>query len=120
MLKHSLTALLILQHIRKIGTAATNELQALNTQRKPAVSPAKDKGQTQLQHQHELSEPPSPPKRSQQQPKQQFQHPQQLKPVVPAPDPEPLTPKSLTREFGLTAKNPLLLIPATVAKTQVH
>ena len=91
---------------QKIGTAAAHEPQALKTQQKPAVSPTKDKVQTQPK----LSKRPSPSKNStvQTQPqhpsKQQSQRPQQPKPTAPPPDPEPLTPESLTREFGLTAK----------------
>ena len=94
---------------QKIG-AADDELQALKTQQKSAILPAKDKVQTQPQHQPELRERPSLPKNStvqkqpEHQPKQQVQRPQQPKPTGPVPDPEPLTPGSLTREFGLTAK----------------
>ena len=82
---------------QKIGAA--NELQTRNTQQKPTISPAENSVQTDSQLQPERSERPSPPKSIIVQ-----KQPQQLKPIVPAPDPEPLTPKSLTREFGLTAK----------------
>ena len=94
---------------QKIG-ATDDERQARKTQQKPAILPAKDKVQTQSQHQPKLRERPSPPKNStvqkqpQHQPKQQAQRSQQPKPTAPVPDPEPLTPESLTREFGLTAK----------------
>ena len=93
---------------QKIG--ADDERQALKTQQKPVILPAKDKVQTQSQHQPKLRERPSLPKNSavqkqpQHQPKQQVQRPQQPKPTAPVPDPGPLTPGSLTREFGLTAK----------------
>lgn len=84
---------------QKIG-AADDELQALKTQQKPVILPAKDKVQTQSQHQSKRRERPSLPKNSAVQ--KQPQH--QPKPTAPVPDPEPLTPGSLTREFGLTAK----------------
>ena len=93
---------------QKIG--ADDELQALKTQQKPVILPAKDKVQTQSQHQPKRREPPSLPKDStvqtqpQHQSKQQVRRPQQPKPTAPVPGPEPLTPGSLTREFGLTAK----------------
>ena len=91
---------------QKISTAAAHELQALKTQQKSAISPTKDKVQTQPK----LSKRSSPSKNStaqtqpQRQSKQQFQQPQQPKLTAPPLDPEPLTPESLTREFGLTAK----------------
>ena len=93
---------------QKIGD--DDKLQALKTQQKPVILPAKDKVQTQSQHQPKLRERPSLPKNSavqkqpQHQPKQHVQRPQQPKLTAPVPDPEPLTPGSLTREFGLTAK----------------
>ena len=97
---------------QKIGV--DDELQALKTQQKPVILPAKDKVQTQSQYQPKRRERPSLPKNStvqrqpqdqpKQQPKQHVQRPQQSKPTAPVPDPEPLTPGSLTREFGLTAK----------------
>lgn len=93
---------------QKIGD--DDKRQALKTQQKPVILPAKDKVQTQSQHQPKRRERPSLPKNSavqkqpQHQPKQHVQRPQQPKPATPVPDPEPLTPRSLTREFGLTAK----------------
>ncbi len=84
---------------QKIGV--DDELQALKTQQKPVILSAKDKVQTQSQHQPKNS---TVQKQPQHQPKQQVQPPQQPKPTAPVPDPEPLAPKSLTREFGLTAK----------------
>ena len=94
---------------QKIG-ANDDERQARKTQQKPVILPAEDKVQTQSRHQPQLRERPSPPKNStvqmqpQHQPKKQTQRPQQPKLTAPVPDPEPLTPESLTREFGLTAK----------------
>ena len=95
---------------QKISTAAAHELQALKTQQKSAISRDENRVQTQPQHQPKPSERPSPVKKNtvqkqpQRQPKQQFQQSQQPKLTAPPPDPEPLTPESLTREFGLTAK----------------
>ena len=62
---------------QEIGDAAAQELQVLKTQQEPVASPPKKSVQIQ---------------------------PQQPKSVAPVTDPEPLVPKSLTREFGLTAK----------------
>lgn len=95
---------------QKIGATAANELQALKTQQKSAISRAENRIQTQPQHRPKLGKRPSPAKsitvqkQPQAQPKQEPQQQFQLKPITPAPDPQPLTPKSLTREFGLTAK----------------
>ncbi|MCG9130046.1 N-acetylmuramoyl-L-alanine amidase [Candidatus Poribacteria bacterium] len=92
---------------QKIGTTATNELQALKPHQKSAMPRSENRVQTQPQHQPNLSKRPSPPKtitvqkQPQHPPNQQFQQP---KPTTPASVPKPLTPKSLTREFGLTAK----------------
>lgn len=91
---------------QKIGTATAHKQQTPKTQQKSAISPAKDKVQTQPK----LSKRPSPSKNStvqtqpQRQSTQQSQRPQQPKSTAPPPGPEPLTPESLTREFGLTAK----------------
>ena len=79
---------------QEIGAAAAKELQALKTQQKPIVSPPKNvvsvrKNDVQIRPQQPQPEP---------------QQPKQLKPATPVTDPEPLAPKSLTREFGLTAK----------------
>ena len=87
---------------QKIRTTAANERQALKPQQKSAISRAENRVQTQRQHGHNLSKRPSPPKsttvqKRPQQPNQQFQQPKSTAP-------KPLTPKSLTREFGLTAK----------------
>ena len=82
---------------QKIGTAAAHKPQALKTQQKSVISPAKDKVQTQPKNSTVQAQP-------QHQSKQQSQRPQQPKPTAQPPDPEPLTPESLTREFGLTAK----------------
>ena len=71
---------------QEIGDAAARELQALKTQQAPIVSPPEKNVQIQLQPQ------PEP---------QQSQQPKSTAPVT---DSEPLVPKSLTREFGLTAK----------------
>ena len=62
---------------QEIGAAAVKELQVLKTQQEPVIPPPKNSVQIQ---------------------------PQQPKSVAPVTDPEPLVPKSLTREFGLTAK----------------
>ena len=92
---------------QKIGTTTANELQALKPQQKSAISRAENRAETQRQHQPNLSKRPSPPKngtvqkRPQHPPNQQFQQP---KPTASASTAKPLTPKSLTREFGLTAK----------------
>ncbi len=71
---------------QEIGDVAAKELQVLKTQQEPVVPPAKKNVQIRPQPQ------PKP-----QQAKQQ-------KSAAPVTDPEPLVPKSLTREFGLTAK----------------
>lgn len=93
----------------EIGAAASIELQALKTERKPVVSPPQDTIQTQ-----QITRQPTQQRRQQQQrqqprsvkqPKQQQpQQVQQPRLTVPTSKPKPLTPKSLTREFGLTAK----------------
>ena len=62
---------------QEIGTAAAKELQVLKTQQEPVGPPSKNSIQIQ---------------------------PQQPKSTAPVTAPEPLVPKSLTREFGLTAK----------------
>ena len=67
-----------------IVTAAAKELQTLKGQQKPAAASTKHSTQKQSQQ----------PQRTQQQPK----------PTASATVPKPLVPKSLTREFGLTAK----------------
>ncbi|RKU15621.1 hypothetical protein C6503_13650 [Candidatus Poribacteria bacterium] len=92
---------------QKISTAAAHELQALKTQQKSAISRDENSVQTQPQHQPKPGERSNPVKNSTVQ--TQPQHPskqqsQQPKPTAPPPDPEPLMPESLTREFGLTAK----------------
>ena len=69
---------------QEINDAAAKELQVLKTQQEPVVLPPKESVQIQ--------------------PRQPQSKPQQPKPAPPATDPEPLVPKSLTREFGLTAK----------------
>ena len=82
---------------QKIGDAAAKELQALKTQEKPVVSSSETvvsapKNNVQMRPQQLQPKP---------------QQPKQLKPTTPATpvtEPEPLAPKSLTREFGLTAK----------------
>ena len=71
---------------QKIGEVAAKELQALKTQQEPVVPPAKKNVQIRPQ-------PQSKP--------QQAKQPKSAAPVT---APEPLVPKSLTREFGLTAK----------------
>ena len=99
----------------EIGAAASNELQALQTQRKPVVSPPQNR--TQKQQQPKLVASPQKPQQPQQLTKQQKsrrvqqlkqQQPQRVqeqpKRTLPASKPKPLAPKSLTREFGLTAK----------------
>ena len=67
-------------------TGAAKELQALKTQQEPVVPPAKKNVQIRPQ--------PKPKSKQLKQPKS----------AAPVTDPEPLVPKSLTREFGLTAK----------------
>ena len=62
---------------QEIGDTAAKELQALKTRRERIILPPKKNVQTQLQ---------------------------KPKTVTPVTAPEPLAPKSLTREFGLTAK----------------
>ena len=91
----------------EIGAAASIELQALKTQRKPVVPPP----QNAMQKQQITRQPPEQWMQQQgqprqvQQPKQQpSRQVQQPKPAAPTSKPKPLTPKSLTREFGLTAK----------------
>lgn len=71
---------------QEIGDVAAKELQVLKTQPKPVAPPAKENIQIQPQQRHEP------------------QQAKQLKSAAPVTDPEPLAPKSLTREFGLTAK----------------
>ena len=72
---------------QEIGDVAAKELQMLKTQPKPAAPSAKENIQIQPQPQSE--------------PQQQAKQPKSAAPVT---EPEPLAPKSLTREFGLTAK----------------
>ena len=69
---------------QEIGDVAAKELQVLKTQPKPAAPPAKENIQGQ--------------------PRPELQQAKQPKPAAPITEPEPLVPKSLTREFGLTAK----------------
>ncbi|MXV72723.1 tetratricopeptide repeat protein [Candidatus Poribacteria bacterium] len=71
---------------QEIGDVAAKELQVLKTQPKPVRPPAKENIQIQPQ------------------PRTEPQQAKQPKSAVPVTDPEPLVPKSLTREFGLTAK----------------
>ena len=71
---------------QEIGDVAAKELQVLKTQPKPVAPPAKENIQIQPQ------------------PRPEPQQAKQLKSAAPVTDPEPLAPKSLTREFGLTAK----------------
>lgn len=71
---------------QEIGDVAAKELQVLKTQPKPVAPPGKEDSQI----------PPQPPPEPQQA--------KQPKSTAPVTDPEPLAPKSLTREFGLTAK----------------
>ena len=68
---------------QEIGDVAAKELQVLKTQQESGVPPAKKNVQIRSQ--------PHP-------------EPKQPKSAAPATEPEPLVPKSLTREFGLTAK----------------
>ena len=89
----------------ELSVAASIELQALKTPRKPVVSPP----QNTTQKQQIVRQPTKQPKQQQQQVQQvqqpkPAQRPQQPKLAVPTSKPKPLTPKSLTREFGLTAK----------------
>ena len=82
---------------QEIGDAAATELQALKTQQKPVVSPPKSI----------VSAPKNDVEMRPEQLQPKPQEPKQLKPATPATpvtEPEPLAPKSLTREFGLTAK----------------
>ena len=82
---------------QEIGDAAAKELQALKTKQEPVVS---------QQGIRTKQEPVAsrPEKSVQTQPQPETQQPQQPKSTVPITDPEPLVPKSLTREFGLTAR----------------
>ena len=98
----------------EIGVAASIELQALKTAKKPIVSPP----QNTPQKQHIVQQPIEQEEQQPQQPQQAKQvqqskeaqqpkrsePPQEPKLAVPTSKPKPLTPKSLTREFGLTAK----------------
>ena len=87
---------------REIGAAASIELQALKTPKEPVVpppqrttpeqQPREPKQSKHVQHSKQVQQP------------KQSERPQQPELVVPTPKPKPLTPKSLTREFGLTAK----------------
>ena len=95
----------------EIGAAASIELQALKTERKPVVPPPQRTTQKQQITRQPTEQQSQQPRQSKQlqQPKQvqqpkQSQRPQQPTPAVPTSKPKPLTPKSLTREFGLTAK----------------
>ncbi len=71
---------------QEIGDVAAKELQVLKTQPKSVSPPAKENIQIQPQ------------------PRPEPQQARQPKSAAPVTDPEPLVPKSLTREFGLTAK----------------
>lgn len=89
----------------EIGVAASIELQALKTPRKPVVSPPQNttqKQQVARQPIEQRRQRPQQPKQVQQ--PEQSQRPQQPELAAPTAKPKPLTPKSLTREFGLTAK----------------
>ncbi len=110
----------------EIGVAASIELQALKTPKEPVVLPFQNTTQKQQiaeRPTQQREQPPQQPKQAKQveqpkqvqqpkqveQPKQvqqpkRSQRPQQPKLAVPTSKPKPLTPKSLTREFGLTAK----------------
>lgn len=95
----------------EIGVAASIELQALKPPKKPVVSPLQDTTEKQqIVRQPIKQEAQQPQQAKQVQQSKQIQHPklserpQQPKLVVPTSKPKPLTPKSLTREFGLTAK----------------
>ena len=81
----------------------TSPVQALETRQKSAISHAENGVQTQPRPQPKPSERSSPTKNSTVQKQTQHQ-PKQPKPAPTVSDPEPLTPKALTREFGLTAK----------------
>ncbi len=89
----------------EIGVAASIELQALNTPRKPVVSPPQNTTQKQ-----QIVRQPTEQRRQQQQQPIQAQQPKPLQrpqqPILarPTSEPKPLTAKSLTREFGLIAK----------------
>ena len=103
-----------------IGAAASKELQALRTQRKPVVSPLQNRTQKRQRPKLVSSPQNQQPQQltgqqlqQQQKPRlvqqskpqiKQAQRPQQPKPAVSTSKPKPLVPKSLTREFGLTAK----------------
>ena len=83
---------------QEIGDTAAKELQVLKTQQEPIVSRPKKNIQIQPQPQPERQPEPE------QQPQPEPQQPQQPKSTAPVTDPAPLVPKSLTREFGLTAR----------------
>ena len=83
---------------REIAAAASIELQALKNQRKPVVPPPQTTTQKQQPTEQRMPQQVQQPK---QQPPRQVQQP---KPAAPTSKPKPLTPKSLTREFGLNAK----------------
>ena len=70
---------------QEIGDVAAKELQVLKTQPKPVSPPAKENIQIQPQPRPELHQAKQP------------------KPAAPGTDRVPLVPKSLTREFGLSA-----------------
>ena len=89
----------------EIGVAASIELQALKTPRKPVLSPPQNTTQKR-----QIVRQPTEQRRQQPQQPKQVQQPKQSEPqqqpkfTGPTAKPKPLTPKSLTREFGLTAK----------------
>ena len=105
---------------RGIGTAASKELQVLKPQRRPVVSQFQNRTEKQqLQQPVEQQQKPKPVQQptqlqqprlvgpeqpTEQRPQQRQKQIQQPRLVGPASKPKPLTPKSLTREFGLTAK----------------
>lgn len=86
---------------QEIGVAASIELEALKTVKKPGISPP----QNTTQKQQIVRQPTKQPMQQPQQAKQErSQPPRQPKLERATAKPKPLTPKSLTREFGLTAK----------------
>ena len=84
---------------REIGDAATKELQVLKTKQEPVAS-----RQVLKTQQEPVASRPQKSVQIRPEPQPEPQQPQHPKPAAPVTDPEPLVPKSLTREFGLTAK----------------
>ena len=84
---------------QEIGDTATKELQGLKTEQEPLAS-----RQVLRIEKEPVASRPQKNVQIRPEPQPEPQQPQQPKPAAPVTDPEPLVPRSLTREFGLTAK----------------